>query len=50
MPDDPVLRDDRHVVAYLSSLPVGGPVAARLLDEDLVLWRAGALGVRVGTA
>ncbi len=41
MLDDPVLRDDWHVVAYAPDLPEGKPVAARLLDEDLVLWRVG---------
>jgi phenylpropionate dioxygenase-like ring-hydroxylating dioxygenase large terminal subunit len=41
MIDDPVLRDDWHVVAYAPDLPEGKPVAARLLDEDLVLWRVG---------
>jgi phenylpropionate dioxygenase-like ring-hydroxylating dioxygenase large terminal subunit len=41
MLDDPVLRDDWHVVAYAPDLPEGKPVAARLLDEDLVLWRIG---------
>jgi phenylpropionate dioxygenase-like ring-hydroxylating dioxygenase large terminal subunit len=39
--DDPVLIDDWHVVAYAPDLPEGRPVAARLLDEDLVLWRVG---------
>jgi phenylpropionate dioxygenase-like ring-hydroxylating dioxygenase large terminal subunit len=39
--DDPVLVDDWHVVARSSDVSAGAPVAARLLDEDLVLWRAG---------
>jgi phenylpropionate dioxygenase-like ring-hydroxylating dioxygenase large terminal subunit len=39
--DDPVLLDDWHVVAYAPDLPESRPVAARLLDEDLVLWRVG---------
>jgi phenylpropionate dioxygenase-like ring-hydroxylating dioxygenase large terminal subunit len=39
--DDPVLLDDWHVVAYLPELPEDKPVAARLLGEDLVLWRVG---------
>lgn len=39
MIDDPVLLNDWHVVAYVPDLPVGKPVAVRLLDEDLVLWR-----------
>ncbi len=41
MLDDPVLIDDWHVVAHAPHLPEGRPVAARLLDEDLVLWRVG---------
>ncbi|GAC1568871.1 MAG: aromatic ring-hydroxylating dioxygenase subunit alpha [Ktedonobacteraceae bacterium] len=41
MLDDPVLLDDWHVVAYAPDLLEGKPVAARLLDEDLVLWRVG---------
>lgn len=41
MLDDPVLRHDWHVVAHAASMPEGRPVAARLLDEDLVLWRSG---------
>jgi phenylpropionate dioxygenase-like ring-hydroxylating dioxygenase large terminal subunit len=41
MIDDQVLINDWHVVAYMADLPEGRPVAARLLDEDLVLWRAG---------
>ncbi|HET8846383.1 MAG TPA: aromatic ring-hydroxylating dioxygenase subunit alpha [Ktedonobacteraceae bacterium] len=39
MIDDPVLINDWHVVAYAPNLPEGKPVAARLLDEDIVLWR-----------
>lgn len=39
MIDDPVLLNDWHVAAYVPDLPVGKPVAVRLLDEDLVLWR-----------
>lgn len=42
MLDDPVLVNDWHVVAYLADLPEGKPVGARLLEEDLVLWRVGA--------
>jgi phenylpropionate dioxygenase-like ring-hydroxylating dioxygenase large terminal subunit len=38
---DPVLLDDWHVVAYAPDLLEGKPVAARLLEEDLVLWRVG---------
>lgn len=38
---DPVLLNDWHVVAYAPELREGQPVAARVLDEDLVLWRVG---------
>jgi phenylpropionate dioxygenase-like ring-hydroxylating dioxygenase large terminal subunit len=38
---DAVLRDDWHVVAYAPDLPEGKPVAVRLLEEDIVLWRVG---------
>jgi phenylpropionate dioxygenase-like ring-hydroxylating dioxygenase large terminal subunit len=41
MIDDPVLVDDWHPVARVEQLADGGPVAARLLGEDLVLWRSG---------
>lgn len=41
MIDDPVLVDDWHPVARVEELADGGPVAARLLGEDLVLWRSG---------
>ena len=41
MIDDPVLVDDWHPVALVSDLSAGGPVAARLLGEDIVLWRTG---------
>ena len=41
MIDDPVLIEDWHPVARVEDLAGGGPVAARLLDEDLVLWRSG---------
>ncbi|HYU63972.1 MAG TPA: aromatic ring-hydroxylating dioxygenase subunit alpha [Verrucomicrobiae bacterium] len=41
MIDDPVLIEDWHPVARLQDLAAGGPVAARLLGEDLVLWRSG---------
>jgi phenylpropionate dioxygenase-like ring-hydroxylating dioxygenase large terminal subunit len=37
---DPVLLDDWHVVAYAPDLAEGKPLGVRLLDEDLVLWRA----------
>jgi phenylpropionate dioxygenase-like ring-hydroxylating dioxygenase large terminal subunit len=39
--DDPVLVNDWHPVARVSDLASGGPVAARLLGEDIVLWRSG---------
>ncbi|MGA7910299.1 MAG: aromatic ring-hydroxylating dioxygenase subunit alpha [Candidatus Dormiibacterota bacterium] len=41
MIDDPVLVDDWHPVASIEQLADGGPVAARLLGEDIVLWRSG---------
>src|SRR5437588_3853665 len=42
MLNDPVLVNDWHVVAYAPDLVEGKPMAVRLLDEDLVLWRVGA--------
>jgi len=39
MIDDPVLLNDWHVVAYAPDLPAGKPLAVRLLDEEIVLWR-----------
>src|SRR5688500_5318555 len=39
--DDPALIDDWHPVARDRDLAEGGVLAARLLGEDLVLWRAG---------
>lgn len=39
MIDDPVLVDDWHVVARSDDLPDSGIAGARLLGEDLVLWR-----------
>ena len=41
MLNDPILLNDWHVVAYAPDLKEGKPMAARLLEEDLVLWRAG---------
>ncbi len=41
MLNDPVLLNDWHVVAYAPDLKEGKPMAARLLEEDLVLWRTG---------
>jgi len=39
--DDPVLIEDWHPVARVDDLGRGGPVAVRLLGEDLVVWRSG---------
>jgi phenylpropionate dioxygenase-like ring-hydroxylating dioxygenase large terminal subunit len=39
MIDDPVLIADWHPVARSAQLAEGGVLAARLLGEDLVLWR-----------
>lgn len=36
---DPILADDWHVVARSSDLPEGAIAKARLLGEDLVIWR-----------
>ena len=41
MLNDPVLLNDWHVVAYAPDLIEGKPMAVRLLEEDLVLWRVG---------
>src|SRR5438132_12013457 len=41
MIDDPVLVNDWHPWASTDRLAAGAPVAARLLGEDLVLWRSG---------
>jgi phenylpropionate dioxygenase-like ring-hydroxylating dioxygenase large terminal subunit len=38
MIDDPVLVDDWHPVASVEQLDAGGPLPARLLGEDIVLW------------
>jgi phenylpropionate dioxygenase-like ring-hydroxylating dioxygenase large terminal subunit len=43
MLEDPVLLNDWHVVARSSDLPEGGIGKARLLGEDLVIWRADGL-------
>ena len=40
MIDDPALIEDWHPVARVDDL-ARGPVAVRLLGEDLVIWRAG---------
>ena len=42
---DRVLVDDWHVVANSADLPEGKILAARLLGEDLVLWRSGGQAV-----
>src|SRR5207245_2088861 len=42
MVDDPVLIEDWHPVARVEDLAGGGPTAARLLGEDIVLWRSGS--------
>src|SRR4051794_32685027 len=39
--DDPVLVDDWHPVARVEDLAGGGPIGARLLGEDIVVWRSG---------
>ena len=41
MLDDPVLVDDWHPVARVADLASGGPLGARLLGEDIVVWRSG---------
>ncbi len=41
MLNDPVLMNDWHVVAYAPGLKANEPMAVRLLEEDLVLWRVG---------
>ena len=38
---DPIVLNDWHPVARSSSLPEGSVAKARLLGEDLVLWRSG---------
>ncbi len=42
MIDDPVLVNDWHPVASVDQLVSGGPLGARLLGEDIVLWRSGS--------
>jgi phenylpropionate dioxygenase-like ring-hydroxylating dioxygenase large terminal subunit len=39
--DDPVLVEDWHPVVRTADLARGGPVATRLLGEDIVIWRSG---------
>jgi phenylpropionate dioxygenase-like ring-hydroxylating dioxygenase large terminal subunit len=41
MIDDPVLIEDWHPVARVEELEQGGPIAARVLGEDVVVWRSG---------
>jgi phenylpropionate dioxygenase-like ring-hydroxylating dioxygenase large terminal subunit len=41
MLNDPILMNDWHVVAYAPDLQEGKPMAVRLLEEDIVLWRVG---------
>jgi len=41
MLDDPVLVNDWHPVAKVDDFADGRPIAARLLGEDIVLWRSG---------
>ncbi|HEY1419808.1 MAG TPA: aromatic ring-hydroxylating dioxygenase subunit alpha [Candidatus Dormibacteraeota bacterium] len=36
-----MLVDDWHAVARVEDLARGGPIGARLLGEDIVVWRAG---------
>lgn len=40
MIDDPVLIEDWHPVARLDDVVHGGPIAIKLLGEDLVVWRS----------
>ena len=39
MLNDTVLLSDWHVVAHVSDIEEGKPLAVRLLEEDIVLWR-----------
>lgn len=41
MIDDPVLVNDWHPVARSEDVPAGAAIGARLLDEEIVIWRAG---------
>jgi len=40
MVNDPILLNDWHAVAWSSRLTPTAPLAARLLEESLVLWRS----------
>ncbi len=42
MLNDPILINDWHPVCRSSAVPAGGVGAARLLGEDLVIWRSQA--------
>ena len=41
MINDPVLINEWHVMGRSQDFPADAPVAARLLDEDIVIWRLG---------
>lgn len=41
MINDPVLVNEWHVIAPSADIPSGKPYPARLLDEDIVIWRLG---------
>lgn len=41
MIDDPVLIEDWHPVALVAQVADGGPIASRVLGEDIVVWRSG---------
>jgi phenylpropionate dioxygenase-like ring-hydroxylating dioxygenase large terminal subunit len=41
MIDDPALVNDWYPVARTEEFAAGGPLGARLLGEDIVLWRSG---------
>lgn len=41
MINDRVLINEWHVMGRSADFPEGAPVAARLLDEDIVIWRLG---------
>ena len=40
MLNDPLLIHEWFAVARAADVPIGQPVAARLLGRDLVLWRS----------
>jgi phenylpropionate dioxygenase-like ring-hydroxylating dioxygenase large terminal subunit len=41
MINDPILINDWHPILPVANLPPGGVHSVQLLDEDLVIWRAG---------